>query len=115
MKTEEEIKAKLSHYEEMFKDAAGHGFNGRNHYFKEKIDLLKWILGHTPERKEAEELVAQYRNILMDEDTDCGNEVLCTCIGIKFAKIYCDGMIRVAEKLKIVDYWANVKLELDKI
>ena len=31
----------------------------------------------TPKEK-AESLVNQYRMVLMDEDTECGNEILCT-------------------------------------
>lgn len=40
----------------------------------------------TPKQK-AENLVFQYKNILMDEDTECGNEILCTLIAIKCVKI----------------------------
>ena len=40
----------------------------------------------TPKEK-AEDLVNQFRMILMDEDTDCGNEILCTSIAIKNALI----------------------------
>ena len=38
-------------------------------------------------KKKAEELVDTFRIILMDEDTDCGCEILCTMIAIKHAKI----------------------------
>jgi len=34
-------------------------------------------------KEKAEELVNKYRMILMDEDTDCGNEILCSLIAIK--------------------------------
>jgi len=35
----------------------------------------------------ATDLVNQYRIILMNEDTDCGEEILCSLIAIKMAKI----------------------------
>jgi hypothetical protein len=40
----------------------------------------------TPKEK-AQDLVNAYRIILMDEDTDCGNEILCTSIAIKNALV----------------------------
>ena len=40
----------------------------------------------TPKEK-AEDLVNQFKNILIAEDTDCGYEVLCTSIAIKNALI----------------------------
>jgi len=40
----------------------------------------------TPKEK-ANNLVDNFRVILMNEDTDCGNEILCTSIAIKHAEI----------------------------
>jgi len=40
----------------------------------------------TPKEK-ANELVDNFRIILMNEDTECGNEMLCTMIAIKHAEI----------------------------
>ena len=40
----------------------------------------------TPKEK-ANDLVDTFRIILMNEDTDCGNEILCTMIAIKHAEI----------------------------
>jgi len=73
----------------------------------------------TPLQK-AEDLVNQFKNILMDEDTDCGNEVLCTSIAIKIALICADEiMTRVPYKDSIIttddlniEYWIQVKKEL---
>ena len=45
----------------------------------------------------AEELVNEFRVILMDEDTECGNEVLCTSIAVKHA------LIVVREKIETID------------
>jgi hypothetical protein len=44
------------------------------------------INGMTPKEK-ANELVDCFRIILMNQDTDCGNEILCTMIAIKHAEI----------------------------
>jgi hypothetical protein len=79
----------------------------------------------TPKEK-AIELVTQFKLILMDEDTDCGNEVLCTSIAIKNALIvtYEVGR-RVPYQNKsnrneikddlTVEYWAEVWEELGKL
>jgi len=69
-------------------------------------------------KEKAEELVNKYRMILMDEDTDCGNEILCTLIAIKNA------LIAVAEIIEHISkgadygglkkmYWTDVKTELE--
>jgi len=76
----------------------------------------------TPKEK-AEDLVTQFKNILMDEDTDCGNEILCTSIAIKNALICADEvMTRVHYKDSVIatddlaiEYWIQVKKELRKI
>jgi hypothetical protein len=79
----------------------------------------------TPKQK-AQDLVYQFKNILMDEDTDCGNEILCTSIAIKNALIltYEVGR-RVPYQNKsnrneikddlTVEYWAEVWEELRKM
>jgi hypothetical protein len=48
-------------------------------------------------------LVNQYRTILMNEDTDCGNEILCTSIAIKNA------LIATNEIISVIDPDANFK------
>ena len=73
----------------------------------------------TPKEK-AEDLVTQFKNILMDEDTDCGNEILCTSIAIKNALICADEVLmRVPYKDSVIatddlgiEYWIQVKKEL---
>ena len=79
----------------------------------------------TPKEK-AEDPVNQFRMILMDEDTDCGNEILCTSIAVKNALIltYEVGR-RVPYQNKsnrneikddlTVEYWAEVWEELRKM
>jgi hypothetical protein len=67
----------------------------------------------TPKEK-AEELVNKYRTILMDEDTDCGNEILCSIIAIKCAKIAVD--LILLDCLDILEkYWREVKSEIEKL
>jgi len=71
-------------------------------------------------KQKAEDLVNKYRMILMDEDTDCGNEILCTLIAIKNAHIAVDEIIEHISKgadyggLKKM-YWTDVKTELDEM
>jgi hypothetical protein len=76
----------------------------------------------TPKEK-AEDLVNRFRMILMDEDTDCGNEILCTIIAIKNALICANEVLmRVPYKDNdianwitddlAIEYWIQVKKEL---
>ena len=70
--------------------------------------------------EKANDLVNQYRMILMDEDTDCGNEILCTLIAIKSAKITANEMIEHISKSVDYDehkvrYWKDVINELDAL
>lgn len=69
-------------------------------------------MNNTPKEK-AEELVDKNRIILMNEDTDCGNEILCTLIAIKSAKITAEQIIGpLKEKLQ---YWEDVIDELNQL
>ena len=70
--------------------------------------------------EKANDLVNQYRMILMDEDTDCGNEILCSLIAIKSAKITAYEMIDHISKGADysgykVRYWKDVINELDSL
>ena len=70
--------------------------------------------------EKANDLVNQYRMILMNEDTDCGNEILCTLIAIKSAKITANEMIEHISKGADyggykVRYWKDVINELDSL
>ena len=79
----------------------------------------------TPKEK-AEDLVNQFRMILMDEDTECGNEILCTLIAIKNALILTYEVGRRVPYQKksssnlikddlTVEYWAEVMKKLRKM
>ena len=76
----------------------------------------------TPKEK-AIVLTNVYKLILMDEDTDCGNEALCTSIAIKNALILTYEVGRRVPYQKksssnlikddlTVEYWAEVMKEL---
>jgi hypothetical protein len=77
-------------------------------------------------KEKAEELVDSYRNILMNEDTECGNEILCTVIAKKCALIALDEIIE-ATKVSTYNgkensigwnfdlYWNQVKDEIEKL
>jgi siderophore synthetase component len=69
-------------------------------------------------KQKAEELVHQYRMILMDEDTDCGNELLCTSIAIKNALVGVDEIWNALESARAFeeyDYWQEVKQEIKNL
>lgn len=70
----------------------------------------------TPQEK-ADNLVNQYRIILMREDTDCGNEILCSRIAKDSALIAVNELIEVTESIQASDYyyWQEVKKEIEKL
>ena len=68
----------------------------------------------------AESLVNQFRMVLMDEDTECGNEILCTDIAIKNALICVDEIIKsnprhTVQYSNTVGYYQEIKQELLKM
>jgi len=81
----------------------------------------------TPKEK-AQELVNSYRIILMNEDTECGNEILCTSIAKQCALIAVDQVIEMLDVLcesKSYDpfeapmydlkEWKQIKEEIEKL
>ena len=72
----------------------------------------------TPKDK-AEELVNRFRIVLMNEDTECGNEILCTSIAIKNALIAVDEIIESSIYNAVwasqVPYYEEVERELRKL
>lgn len=91
----------------------------------------------TPKDK-ATQLVDTYRAMLMNEDTECGNEILCTVIAKKSALIAVGEVIKeryfhnehyeqnsklkyhiqieLAERLEATrNYWNEVKDEIEKL
>jgi len=72
----------------------------------------------TPTEK-ADELITHFKMILMDEDTDCGCEILCTSIAKKSALIAVDEILKSNvvwyENSIPYKYWINVKKEIEKL
>jgi siderophore synthetase component len=71
----------------------------------------------TPKQK-AQDLVNTYRIILMDEDTDCGNEILCTSIAIKNALVAVNEIWNALESARAFEeynYWQEVRQEIKKL
>jgi hypothetical protein len=75
----------------------------------------------TPEQR-ALAIVNTYRMILMDADTECGNEILCTSIAIKNALVAINQMILLIDVLpldehviELFDYLQQIKQELKKL
>jgi hypothetical protein len=71
-------------------------------------------------KQKAEELVNSYRIILMNEDTECGNEILCTSIAkqcaiitVDFALDYVNGDLNEAFDKTL--YLLEVKQEIEKL
>jgi hypothetical protein len=68
----------------------------------------------TPKEK-AEALVNSYRFILMNEDTECGNEILCTSIAKQFALITVDEVLGYMGADRGYIFWEEVKSEIEKL
>ena len=72
----------------------------------------------TPKDK-AISLVDTYRNILMNEDTQCGDEILCTLIAMKCALIAVDEILCELSEDIYEDsnfrYWNEVENEIEKL
>ena len=69
----------------------------------------------TPKDK-AEKLVNEYRIMLMQTDTDAGEEILCTLIAKESALICVD---EIRDNLPLIseiqDYWTEIKNEIIKL
>lgn len=72
----------------------------------------------TPKEK-AEDLVNQFRMVLMNENTECGNEILCTSIAQENALITVNEMIKLTESMDythgIMNYLLDVRCELNTL
>lgn len=67
----------------------------------------------TPKDK-ADYLVGSYKNILMAEDTECGQEILCTVIAIKCARAAIEQAISTLSDIGLtVAYFKAVLVELE--
>ena len=73
-------------------------------------------------KDKANELVDAYKAMLMNEDTECGNEILCTVIAKKSAlisiqqiKFFHESLFFVNEGSLFDDYLNKVKDEIEKL
>jgi len=70
-------------------------------------------------RDKANELVDTYRMMLMNEDTECGQEILCTIIAKKSALIAVDEIMKAMDSVMLPNpfsqYWEQVKQEIEKL
>jgi len=69
----------------------------------------------TPKEK-AEELVDTYKFVLWSEDTQCGEEILCTGIAKRCALIAIDEILdELPFENKNREYWYKVQFEIEKL
>jgi len=74
-------------------------------------------------KDKAKELVDKFKIVLMSEDTDCGNEILCTLIAIEHSKIVVQNVISAnphsnpfnSEPHSTIDYWLDVLKQLNNL
>jgi len=69
-------------------------------------------------KEKADQMVNEYRMILMNEDTECGNEILCTSIAVKCALVGVNQLQLQAGNQKFgnylaMQYWLDVEKELE--
>jgi hypothetical protein len=58
------------------------------------------------------DLVDSFRMILMNEDTDCGCEILCTKVAIEHAKIVVNELFKAKPDYQ---YYVQCLIELDRM
>ena len=70
-------------------------------------------------RYKANELVDTYRIMLMNSDTKCGEEILCTIIAKYSALIAVDEIMKAMDDVMLPNpfkqYWEQVKLEIQNL
>ncbi len=70
-------------------------------------------------KDKANELVNTYRMMLMNEDTECGQEILCTIIAKKSALIAVDEIMKAMDDVMLPNpfnqYWEQIKQEIEKL
>jgi len=70
-------------------------------------------------KDKAIELVDSYRMMLMHEDTECSEEILCTIISKKSALIAVDEIMKAMNDVMLPNpfkkYWEQVKSEIKKL
>ena len=68
-------------------------------------------------KEKAEELVDSYKFVLWSEDTEFGEEILCTGIAKRCALIAVDEIIYLLDRYidPVRSYWEDVKREINKL
>ena len=71
-------------------------------------------------KDKAEDLVNQFRMVLMNEDTDCGEEILCSLIAMKNAIICVREIVSMQDKTTLnfqynKEYWIDVINEINNM
>ena len=66
-------------------------------------------------KEKAEDLVTKFKLILMDEDTECGNEILCTTIAVRCAKVAAIEAYELTTFTFVERYWESVIKELNNM
>ena len=66
-------------------------------------------------KKKAEQLVNEFRVVLMNEDTDCGNEILCTSIAVQNVRILVQNIVKELPNKHQHKWWFDVLNEANKI
>lgn len=68
-------------------------------------------------KEKAFELVDTYKFVLWSEDTQCGDEILCTGIAKRCALIAVDEIIYLLDRYidPVRSYWEDVKQEINKL
>jgi len=66
-------------------------------------------------KEKAINLVDSYRIVLMNEDTECGEEILCTVIAKQCALIAVDNVLWMASHYATIDYWNKVKQKIQAL
>jgi hypothetical protein len=70
-------------------------------------------------KDKAIELVDSYRIILMNKDTECGEEILCTVIAKQCALIAVDEVIQAMDNVMLPNpfkqYWNKVKQKIQAL
>ena len=83
------------------------------------MDIVDFKLINMTPKEKAKELVDTYKFVLWSEDTQCGEEILCTGIAKRCALIACDEIIEEMDRVLFPNpfeqYWNEVKHEIQKI
>jgi hypothetical protein len=70
---------------------------------------------NSKEKQKAIELVDKFRILLMNEDTECGNEILCTSIAKKSSLIVVKELMNYSHDHFMASYWSEVSIEIQKL